>query len=196
MQVTTRLTTGLALLLCASVAGAGDRSAYETSEQGWSTAHSCIEDQERDAKQCWTQTRGLSASGRFEASLMYVCWDYGAEKLAVWFQWTKGQASTESEPVLSVKWDDGTEQLLETISESRRKKKLSSKWLYRYVVKPERAPAFLNALHEHETLHVLLPYTKTEPIWTSYRLHNAIPSIEATMRACGIDQSSLGPLPN
>ena len=142
MQVTTRLTTGLALLLCASVAGADDRSAYETSEQGWSTAHSCIEDQERDAKQCWTQTRGHSASGRFEASLMYVCWDHGAEKLLVWFQWTKGQASTESEPVLSVKWDDGTEQLLETISESRRKKKLSSKWIYRYVVKPERAPAF------------------------------------------------------
>ena len=195
MNVTTIAAWAMALALCALPAHGGDWSAYETSQQGWSTRHSCLDATERDAKHCWAQTRGHNAKGRHTSNLYYMCWDNGDEKLGVRFEWGKGRATTESEPLLTAKWDGGEEEAIETASESRRKTKFGSKWVYFYVVKPERTQAFLNALHAHDTLDVLLPYTKTKPKWATFRLGNAIPSIAATVGACGIEQSSLGTLP-
>ena len=195
MKLTPITPVALTLALCALPAHGGDWTAYETSEHGWSTHYSCEDDKEKDTTLCWTLTRGHNAKGKHTSNIYYMCWGDGDEKLGVRFQWGKGKATTASEPVLSARWDGGAEVALETVSESRRRTKFGSQWMYFYVVKPERSQAFLHALDEHDTLDVLLPYTKVKPKWATFRLQNAIPSIAATMGACGIEQSSLGTLP-
>ena len=69
MRATLPIWSALMLTLLAGTASAGDWSAYETSQEGWSTKHSCIEAKEDVPQKCWTVTRGLRAVPASDACL-------------------------------------------------------------------------------------------------------------------------------
>ena len=178
---------GLIGAMFALGAPGADWTARDTSEDGWSTAPSCVRGDNGHAQFCWTQTRGHDDNGHEQADLIFYCWPGNAEEIILWFQANKGFASTQPEPTLTVRWDDGPEQALATVNESAPKKKYSKKWLYRYSVLPKRHPGFGKLLRAHQTLHILLPYQSVEPRWSAFRMHNVKDSLAAARAQCRAD---------
>ena len=176
----------LALALLTSSAQA-DNPAYWTSKNGWSTEHSCKRDGE--VERCWTMSRGKAVQypGDAEAgaNLVYECTTRNAEWLYISMYSTAGPRKDIS--TLKARWG---RELSDNLATAVTKEDHRGKPLYFYDM--EGSEDFIEKMKEHRTLNVFLPFSGGRPFEIRFKLANAIPSIQQTMKACGIRRSALG----
>ena len=174
----------LALALVAGTAQANN-PAYWTAKNGWSTEHSCERDDE--VKRCWTMTRGkavLYPGSDSGASLIYECTTRNAEWL--YFSMYSSYSPRRDVSTLKARWG---RELSDSIRTSVTKEDHRGKSLYSYDM--ENSEDFIKKMKEHRTLNVFLPF-RDRPFEVRFKLANAVPSIQQTMKACHIHRSALG----
>ena len=180
-----RICTLAALLAVAGTAWA-DQTAYFTARYGgWSKDPSC--DNTANGRRCWVMTIGKSNWNHEAADLSYTCRTDGEEWLSIGF-WAQGVIDTKMSS-LSVKWDHRHEEALSiwVLEDEYRGK--PQYWLN--LSDPE---GFMTRVRAHEILTVTLPYRDNNGrhVKGKFPMRNAMRSIAATMRECGITRSTLG----
>ena len=158
--------------------------AYQTAKNGWSTKHSCERGDE--IKRCWTLTRGKAvlAPSHDGASLIYECTTQNRE----WLYVSMYSANSPRRDISTMRARWGRE-LSDNIAISVRKKAHRGKSQYFYIM--ENSEDFIEKMKEHRTLNLFLPFVN-RPYELRFKLANAIPSIQQTMKACQIHRSALG----
>lgn len=177
----------LALALVAGTVQANN-PAYRTAKNGWSTEHSCTRDGEVTG--CWTMTRGkpvLSYGGDADAgaSLIYGCNTRNAEWL--YFSMFSAHSPKRGDLTLKARWG---RELTASLEASVTKEDRRRGSLYNYLI--EDTHDFIRKMKEHRTLNVFLPFPGGQPYEVRFKLANAVPSIQQTMKACHIHRSALG----
>ena len=80
--------------------------------------------------------------------------------------------------------------LSDSLNTSVTKKDHRGKSLYFYDM--ENSEDFIGKMKEHRTLNVFLPFPGGQRFEVRFKLANAVPSIQQTMKACHIHRSALG----
>ena len=184
----TRICVLAALLAVAGTAWA-DKTAYWTARYGgWSKEHSCRHT--KDGRACWTLTIGKDPWNQEVSDLTYSCWADGGESLTFGF-WTAIVVKTANS-TLTVRWDSGHEESLETQVETGEYRGKPQYWFH--IANPQ---AFLQRAENHDRLTVTLPVRDIHGrfVKDKYQMQNMRRSIAATMRECGITASMLGEFP-
>ena len=173
----------LALALLTSPAQANN-PAYRTAKNGWSTEPSCEKGDE--IKRCWTLTRGKAVLNPSHdgATLVYECTTRNKE----WLYISMYSAYSPRRGISQMRARWGRE-LSDSVATSVRKKDHRGKSLYFYIM--ENSQDFIEKMKEHRTLNLFLPFVD-RPYELRFKLANAIPSIQQTMKACQIHRSALG----
>ena len=182
--------TSLAVLVATALVLVGvaqaDNTAYRTAKNGWSTKPSCKYD--RGVKVCWAVSIGKAILDDGGANLSYMCRDDDSEGLSVNF--VGNVPFDKKSTTIAATWvgEDG---------EFRESVKVRTEYYdgFQYYYFPEDPRTFLRRLHEHEKARISLPVRYGRPYKLIFRLTNAVSSIARTMKACGITNSYLLPLP-
>lgn len=181
------------LLACALVPliASANNPAYWTARYGgWSKEHHC--ELSSGEKRCWTLTLGKDTWHHEVADLSYTCRTDGEEWLSFGFRATIVVNTRDS--ILAVRWDSGHEEPLATHVDTGEYRGKPMYWF-----SPLDAPAFAQRMDRHEHITVTLPVRGHQGryVKAKFPMRNAIRSIGATMRDCGIEsaRSALGRLP-
>ena len=118
------------------------------------------------------------------ASLVYECTTRYEEWLYVSLYSTS--SPRKDNPTLRARWG---RELSDSLRTSVTKKDHRGRSLYFYDM--EDSEGFIDKMQEHRTLNLFLPFVP-RPYEVRFKLANAIPSIQQTMKACGIRRSALG----
>lgn len=179
-------------------------------DTGWNTEPWCTDAEalaQGRAYRCWSITEAWwpveGESPHHAADMQYTCEPPADdtprfERLYFSTRARKGSMRTKSPLALTVRWDDetATHELPVRVVVEKVKGKFNQR-MYWYWTEGEAASAVLARLAAHDRAHILWLYARQPetPVWVTVSLENAIEGIAAAMEACGIEHSSLGPLP-
>ena len=179
-------------------------------DTGWTTEPRCTSAEalaEGHVHRCWSITEAWLAvegeSPHHAADVHYTCEPPAAdaarfERLYFSTRARKTNMRTGQPLALTVRWDDETEthELPVRVVVEKVKGKFNQRKFW-YWADGDAARGALARLAAHDRVHILWPYERQPetPFWVTASLENAIEGIATAMKACGIEHSSLGPLP-